>query len=441
MTSGGVGRVPAGPARAHLLALLGAGVSLAAVSRLSEVPYSTLWFILKDAVAVAAGTAERVFTLTPEQCRAADGSFVDAAPVREHTLGLLGTGGGLTPYQFRRHLGIDAKTLRRILNPETSRVRRGVAERILAVQPGQIRPAAVHRASAEPAHAHIDALVAQRVTYIQIAQRAGVHESTVARVHRRASLVVEADTVEWLTGVPLSIAEQAPVDAGPVAEHLRTLQRGGMPRRQVAVIAGVGASTLRNIELGRTQSTRRDLADRIFAVQLEKAVSVSPWADLSAVTTHVQMLRECRMPVRVIAENAQVSASLVSRVIAGRAQRVTRAVGERVLAVTPMSARLGPNVKVPAVGSQRRVRALACMGWGTPQLAEMLGVTGLSVNNKVTVMKSTADQIESLYEALKDVRGPSPRTATLALNRGWFPPTHWEGLNIDDPAAEMSSAA
>lgn len=96
------------------------------------------------------------------------------------------------------------------------------------------------------------------------------------------------------------------------------------------------------------------------------------------------------------------------------------------------------------IGVQRRLRALARIGWGAAPLATGLGVPVKSVErwrrgDYPTVMPETAARIAALYDRLWD-RPPAPcsgttRARAAAARAGWAPPLAWDDDTIDDPAA------
>lgn len=103
---------------------------------------------------------------------------------------------------------------------------------------------------------------------------------------------------------------------------------------------------------------------------------------------------------------------------------------------------------VPALGTQRRLRALFALGWTSRDLAPLLGVgvarVGyLASDKQSTVLPETAAKVAAVYERLSmtvpaDPEHLSPRHCAvharqrrLAVRRGWAPPLAWD--NIDDP--------
>jgi hypothetical protein len=106
------------------------------------------------------------------------------------------------------------------------------------------------------------------------------------------------------------------------------------------------------------------------------------------------------------------------------------------------------DVTVPAVGTARRLQALAVMGWPT---SRMCRETGLTPHRLVPLLKGTASAVtreEARTVAVVYVRlsaaspglcGVSHIAARGARERagaaGWAPPAAWDDDTIDDPAA------
>ena len=87
-----------------------------------------------------------------------------------------------------------------------------------------------------------------------------------------------------------------------------------------------------------------------------------------------------------------------------------------------------------AVGTTRRIRALARMGWTLQHIGERMGVTRASVAASTSgrrVTARTARTIRDIYDDLWDVPGPSATTIRRATRAGWPPPLAWDDDTID----------
>lgn len=103
---------------------------------------------------------------------------------------------------------------------------------------------------------------------------------------------------------------------------------------------------------------------------------------------------------------------------------------------------------VPAVGTTRRLQALAVMGWPTARLSRETGVAPyrlmpLLTGAAKTVTREEAHAVAAVYVRLGAVspglHGVSHIAARAARERagaaGWAPAVTWDDDTIDDPAA------
>lgn len=98
---------------------------------------------------------------------------------------------------------------------------------------------------------------------------------------------------------------------------------------------------------------------------------------------------------------------------------------------------------VPIVGTQRRLRSLAALGWSWRSLAAEAGmdercVQRLAAADRPTVHPATHDRIVALFERLSMQVGPNRVARNYARRQGWPPPLAWYDVDLDDPAASPS---
>lgn len=124
----------------------------------------------------------------------------------------------------------------------------------------------------------------------------------------------------------------------------------------------------------------------------------------------------------------------------GCRRQAARYENERILARAA-----GRPLSMPAVGTQRRLRALHRIGWPWRTLAERLGMDERHfwslVMRRGTTRPDKAAAVAALYDELWDVPGPSARAVQNAERRGWAPPLAYDDDTIDDPAAEPQGIA
>lgn len=95
----------------------------------------------------------------------------------------------------------------------------------------------------------------------------------------------------------------------------------------------------------------------------------------------------------------------------------------------------GETPRVDAIGTVRRLEALAFLGW--PQHEVVKSALGFSQWPHIwrkpgaKISHDSARKIAGLYDELSAMPGPSKVTATNARKRGYAPPLAWD--NIDNP--------
>jgi hypothetical protein len=172
------------------------------------------------------------------------------------------------------------------------------------------------------------------------------------------------------------------IDAGPVQAHIGTLREAGIGVAQIARLAGISSSHVREL---------------------------------------VPHSRTGRPPI----------------------QRVRPDTARRLLAIAVTDANRASQTHVEATGTRRRLRALLAIGWTHTALAAELCRTTTSLTRSMTsetVTARTARQVSDLYERLWD---KPPHHATdeeltainaaraLAACRGWPPPLAWDDIDTD----------
>jgi DNA-binding CsgD family transcriptional regulator len=178
------------------------------------------------------------------------------------------------------------------------------------------------------------------------------------------------------------------VDAQPAREHVEQLCLRGMTRHQIAELAGINRTQIRNLLIG------------------QPSVGQGPAKRLRA-TTAAALLTVTFTPCEPVA------------VPEGRSRKF--------------------GATVEPTGTRRRLEALMANGWPAYELSRRLGHlnSGLQLpraGRRYT--SSTAAAVRALYDELSDTPGPSPRAATLYRGRGYLHPGWWDVDTIDDPDAE-----
>lgn len=105
----------------------------------------------------------------------------------------------------------------------------------------------------------------------------------------------------------------------------------------------------------------------------------------------------------------------------------------------------GSGEVVIALGTVRRIQALAAIGYPVHMVAERVGMShwwATSImkrgSNGGGVIRATAEAIAALYEELKDTPAPSSKSSkiavTIARKKGWIPPSGWTPEQLDAEA-------
>lgn len=179
--------------------------------------------------------------------------------------------------------------------------------------------------------------------------------------------------------------------------------------------------------------------------------------DAAPVREHALQLQAANISCRKIAELAGVNVAFVDALIYGRCQsgtghrkpvrRVRAASAQAVLAVECDPA---AGYLVPAVGTVRRLQALAVIGYSGNRLAKLLHKSPKRVHKLLSgdgAGQVTA-RLDSAARALFDqlwnrppvaVDSDTRRSITEAINhaaaRNWAPPMAWDEGALDDPNA------
>lgn len=192
-----------------------------------------------------------------------------------------------------------------------------------------------------------------------------------------------------------------------------------------------------------TSDARRQKARRI-ACERRRAAGLTAYVDTTPAREHIAALVGAGMTLGRIAVLAGVSAPTVRDIASGTRPTARPETITAIMAVTAAHGWL-----VPMLGSQRRLRALARLGWSTVRLATPTGLTQQHVHVILTgrrgayVEPDTAAAIAAVYNRIGD-RAPAVTTAhdragvarvrNAATAAGWPPPAAWD--DPDDPAEQ-----
>ena len=162
---------------------------------------------------------------------------------------------------------------------------------------------------------------------------------------------------------------------------------------------------------------------------------------------HIEQLRAAGMSDLDIMSDSLLCPDTLYGIVNG-ARNVHRSTEARILAVKPRaSGYAGPGAHVPALGTVRRLRALAADGWTAAELGRRAGkhkqfiVALQQYNDDAQVRRWVADYVRTLYTELADQKpedaGISAALARLtrerAAGKGWISRAYWDAEDFDDP--------
>lgn len=159
----------------------------------------------------------------------------------------------------------------------------------------------------------------------------------------------------------------------------------------------------------------------------------------------VELMRETGASRARVAAKAGVARSTVDRLMrtegAGLMYRDSAKALLGVLRVTPST--------VSAVGTTRRLQALAASGFSVPAICQAAGIRPsylwdmhqLRRGLRTRLSWAMAERIRRVYEQLWDDSGDSAVSRRTAQRQGWLPPEAWADGDIDNPDAEPYASA
>lgn len=156
------------------------------------------------------------------------------------------------------------------------------------------------------------------------------------------------------------------------------------------------------------------------------------------VIEHLNTLIASKMSSDLIARRAGVSHSTVRRLLEGINLHCRRRIAEQILSVKPGD--FDNTATRPAIGSQRRVRALYVVGHGPKIISPAADVSvayvaHLAAGRFPTTTARAADGIAKAYRLLVQTPGDSYKAKASAGRGRWHGPLAWDSHTIDDPDA------
>lgn len=193
----------------------------------------------------------------------------------------------------------------------------------------------------------------------------------------------------------------------------------------------------------------RGLCNTHHAALRSRLIAYGKWvpdkAPIEPARDHVEALRAAGIGLPRLAELTGIPLDTLHRLSKPGRQYCSLRIYDAVMAI-PMPAapfRLAsPGARVSSVGTVRRLRALAVIGYTNAYIAERLGLADRCGLNKLIagrhahVTASRAAAVSELFDELWDKPGPSDRARRWAAKHGWAPPMAWDDDSIDYPSAQ-----
>lgn len=183
-----------------------------------------------------------------------------------------------------------------------------------------------------------------------------------------------------------------------------------------------------------TTESRRYYKRRDYLARTGRPLTV----DAGPARKHLKALFAAGAGWTQIAAASGHSTSVIHGVITGQRREIRRRTEQDFLSVR-LDQVLPADRYVSALGSIRRVRALAAIGHGAPDIAAAIGM-GESLTSALLserfqrVRVRTHSAIAAGFTRLAMTPGGNRRIVNRARREGWAPPLAWDG-DMDDPDA------
>ncbi|MEV7154857.1 hypothetical protein AB0N77_09560 [Streptomyces misionensis] len=174
------------------------------------------------------------------------------------------------------------------------------------------------------------------------------------------------------------------------------------------------------------------LGRREKAARLRRARGVSGFVPVARIISHIGVLNTAGWTNGEIAETAGVDRRTIHNILHGYVTNTHRPTAAAILRLRPEDV---PN-RVPAIGTMRRIQALAVMGWPISHIGELAGIRGTQVNELMAgrrkrIPRAQAEAAERVFRDRWMRSGPSAQARTVAARNGWVPALAWD--DIDNP--------
>ncbi|MFE9812351.1 hypothetical protein [Streptomyces sp. NPDC005548] len=183
-----------------------------------------------------------------------------------------------------------------------------------------------------------------------------------------------------------------------------------------------------------------------------------PFVDAEPARAHLKKIMAAGMPIAVVCERLGLAqTSSLQHLMYGRggygpARQVRRETSELILGYWPSLDDFPEGSRIESLGTQRRVQALAVLGWPRHWMATRIGMSATHFKkalNRDRVTLRLARAVTVLYDELWNQNPLEYGLTAVAVGRvkadaaraGWSGPLAWDDDTIDDPKATPQTDA
>ncbi len=178
-----------------------------------------------------------------------------------------------------------------------------------------------------------------------------------------------------------------------------------------------------------------DRAEKIGRIRRHRGIP--GYLPATTITPHIRRLLAAGWTRVDIAAHAGIGRRTIQNILTGQQPNVQRHTATAITRLRPADA----PTRVAAVGTVRRIQALACIGWAAKQTGQDAGLTSSFTGDLVAgayqrIPRAAAVAVDEVFRARCMTPGPSSVARTVAARNGWVAPLAWD--DIDDPDEQPS---
>lgn len=189
-------------------------------------------------------------------------------------------------------------------------------------------------------------------------------------------------------------------------------------------------AVIRNRQLGRVRRKRQQLAE-LHGISLA-------YIDAQPIRDHTKALETIGWTVQGIVVASGVDGTTQGLNLIRQSRSLKAHPKWRRILRMPLTVAVPPhmpgNMHVPALGAQRRTRALMALGYRHSDLTPAFGgatSSHLAIGLRPLITAETWRAVDTAYRRLSATLGPSETSRARAIRKGYAPPLAWD--DIDNP--------